>query len=99
MQCKGHNGKVRCIDWWDDDMGFTSTAQDGSCYFFDLLKHKEEGSRDLEYDFQKKSVKFTGMCNIPKLKYNAIVVGNDRKIWLANAANNPEPAITRAQIS
>ena len=42
MQIKGHNGKIRCIDWWDDDMGFTSCAQDGTCYFFDLIKYRED---------------------------------------------------------
>ena len=45
MQIKGHNGKIRCIDWWDDDMGFTSCAQDGTCYFFDLIKYRDEMNR------------------------------------------------------
>lgn len=99
MQCKGHNGKVRCIDWWDDDMGFTSCAWDGSCYFFDLIKQKEDGSRLLDYDFSKKSVNFTGLCNVPKHPYNAIVVGTDRKIWLAKPNASPEPAVTKKNIS
>ena len=47
-------------------MGFTSCAMDGTCYFFDLIKWKEEQNRLQEFDFSKKSVAFTGVCNIPK---------------------------------
>ena len=41
-QMKGHNGRIRCIDWWEDDMGFTSCASDGTCYFYDLIKWRDE---------------------------------------------------------
>jgi WD40 repeat protein len=36
MQCKGHNNKVRCIDWYEDDMGFVSCGMDGNAFFYDL---------------------------------------------------------------
>jgi len=36
MTTKGHNAKVRCIDWYEDDMGFTSCGMDGFCFFYDL---------------------------------------------------------------
>ena len=37
MLCKGHSNKVRCIDWYEDDMGFTSCGMDGNVFFFDLI--------------------------------------------------------------
>lgn len=41
MQCKGHNNKVRCIDWYEDDMGFTSCGMDNNVFFYDLQLQKE----------------------------------------------------------
>jgi WD40 repeat protein len=65
MMCKGHSQKVRCIDWYDDDMGFASCAQDGTAYFYDLQTQKEQQSRIIDRDFNQKGVRFTGLCNIP----------------------------------
>ena len=33
---KNHNGRVRGIDWFEDDMGFTTVGMDGGCYYHDL---------------------------------------------------------------
>lgn len=54
LPCKGHTAKVRCIDWFADDMGFASCAQDGTAYFFDLIKQKEDGVREGDYDFSRR---------------------------------------------
>ena len=51
MQCKGHSNKVRCIDWYEDDMGFSSCGMDGNVYFFDLMMQKEQNSRVSDKDF------------------------------------------------
>jgi hypothetical protein len=65
MITKGHNAKVRCIDWYDDDMGFTSCGMDGFCFFYDLQLLKETANRNSEKDFSQKGVQFTGLVNIP----------------------------------
>ena len=36
QQLRGHLNRVRCIDWFEDDSGFASCAQDGTAYCFDL---------------------------------------------------------------
>ena len=51
FQCKGHVNKVRSIDWWENDMGFTSCGMDGNVYFYDLIFQKETGQRLNEKDF------------------------------------------------
>ena len=82
MQCKGHVNKVRCIDWFDDDMGFTSCGIDGNAYCYDLSKLKEDGgTRNSDHDFNQKGVSFTGLCNIPNKKYEILLVGSDKKIY------------------
>jgi len=81
MQCKGHNNKVRCIDWYADDMGFTSCGMDGNVFFYDLALQKETQTRNSERDFNQKGVVFTGLANTPGAIYDAIVVGNDRHIY------------------
>jgi WD40 repeat protein len=81
MSCKGHNQKVRSIEWYENDMGFTSCGMDGNVFFYDLQKQKEEMTRNSEKDFTQKGVTFTGLTNIPGCEHNALVVGNDRHIW------------------
>jgi len=56
MITKGHNAKVRCIDWYEDDMGFTSCGMDGFCFFYDLQLLKETANRNSEKDFPQKGV-------------------------------------------
>ena len=34
--CKGHSGLIKCIDWAEDDMGFTSCGMDGNVLYYDL---------------------------------------------------------------
>lgn len=66
MQYTGHTNRVRCIDWFENDMGFASCGMDGNIYFFDLYTHlKEASKRNTERDFNKRDVKFTCCVNIP----------------------------------
>lgn len=34
--CKGHSGIIKCIEWAEDDMGFTSCGLDGNVLYYDL---------------------------------------------------------------
>ena len=68
MQFTGHVNRVRCIDWFENDLGFTTCGLDGNIYFYDLYKvgrEKEPGKRNTEKDYNKKEVKFTSVCNVP----------------------------------
>ncbi len=34
--CKGHSGKISCIDWFEDDSGFSDSCAQGLVAFYDL---------------------------------------------------------------
>ena len=48
--CIGHSSNVNCIEWHEDDMGFTSCA-DGSVFYYNLQLQRETGQRYGEKDF------------------------------------------------
>ena len=81
MICKGHVHRVRSIDWFENDSGFSSCDMMGNQYFYDMQLHKEEGKRFVDKDFVQKGVQFTGVCNIPNKNYEVLLVGNDKNIW------------------
>lgn len=84
MICKAL-GKVRCIQWFDDDMGFAAAAVDGNVFFYDLQTAKENsGCRNTDRDFSLKGVVFTGMCLIPDRPYECLAVGSDKKMWTSD---------------
>jgi WD40 repeat protein len=100
MQCKGHVNKVRCIDWYEDDMGFASCGIDGNAYQYELIKMKEEGgTRDNSHDVNIKGVQFTGLCNIPNKKNEILLVGTDRKIHYVSDANGKSACDVEAMVS
>ena len=81
MQCKAL-GRVRSIQWFDDDMGFATAAMDGNCFFYDLQYARENsGQRNTDKDLALKGVVFTGMCLIPDKPYECLAVGSDKKVW------------------
>lgn len=85
-QCRGHMNRVRCIDWFENDMGFASTGMDGNVYFYDLIQLKEnqgekQNSRVQDKEFVVKNVQLTSVVNIPGRPFEIFVVGNDRRIW------------------
>ena len=56
MQFTGHVSRVRCIDWFENDLGFTTCGNDGNVYFYDLFKPgqlKDPGKRNTDKDFNK----------------------------------------------
>lgn len=83
---KNHNGRVRGIDWFEDDMGFTTVGMDGGCYYHDLQEFKQTGGRVQDKDFNIKthSTTFTGfndVANIPGYPYDSICVGGSNFIY------------------
>jgi len=80
MQYTGHTNKVRCIDWFENDMGFASCGHDGNIYFFDLYTYKEQQKRNTDKDFNKRDVKFLSCVNIPGKPYEVYAVGSDKSI-------------------
>ena len=81
-QCKGHVNRVRCIDWFENDTGFTSCGIDGNVYYYDLIVQKETLQRLNEKDFNQKNVNFTSVVNLPGRPFESFVVGNDKNCLL-----------------
>ncbi len=80
MQCSGHTNRVRSIDWWDNDQGFSSCCLNGAVYFYELYGSLGLGKRNSEKDFMQKEVKLTSVVNVPGAPYEMFTVGSDRKI-------------------
>ena len=90
--------KVRCIDWFENDDGFTSCGIDGNAYFYDMVKLREDnGVRNSDHDFNQKGVQFTGLCNIPNKRYEVLLVGNDKKIY--HIGENKSSVDTGSQVA
>lgn len=51
QQCKGHNGKIACIDWFEDDSGFADSCIQGQVSFYDLQLQRAELTRCKDDDF------------------------------------------------
>jgi len=88
---KNHNGRVRGIDWFEDDTGFTTVGEDGGCYYHDLQEFKQNGGRIQDKDFNvKKAINFTGfndVANIPGFPYDSIAVGGSNYIYRVSDGN------------
>jgi hypothetical protein len=76
-------GRVMSIDWFQNDMGFTSCGQDGNIYFYDLYSSTETGERNRAMDQNRRDVKFSSVVNLPdpKKPYNFIAVGSEKIIY------------------
>ena len=84
MMFTGHVQRVRCIDWFENDLGFTTCCLGGNIYFYDLHQHQKNlkaiGVRNNEKDYNKKEVKFTSVVNVPGKPYEVLAVGSDKMI-------------------
>jgi WD40 repeat protein len=84
MQFTGHVQRIRCIDWFENDLGFTTCCSGGNIYFYDLNQYakmiKEPGKRNNEKDYNKKDIKFNCVVNVPGKPYEILAVSNDRTI-------------------
>ena len=83
---KDHSGKVRCIQWLDDDSGFISGGWDGAVCMWKL--HPDQGNEKNGVDreanpYQKyslKNVNFSCVANKPDSKTTFYAVGTDKSI-------------------
>ena len=100
MQFQGHLSRVQSIDWFENDLGFTSCGQDGNIYFYDNLHQLGEktGSRNTNMDY-KRDVKFSSVVNLPGKPYQFIAVGNDKTIYTEYEAIKvpPRPSMDGTQ--
>lgn len=87
---KGHVGKVKCIDWFDDDMGFASTGISGEVYLWDFVNLKDGQNRIDE--FTKRNVQMSSVVNIPGRYCEAYCCGSDGNIWNIKDPQNPYEA-------
>jgi len=88
MRYDEHLIKVSNIDWFNNDMGFTTCGHDGNIYFYDLYTHTGEKNKrngDMDYQASEKGTKYNQVANIPgRPNYECIAVGNDKKLVYIN---------------
>jgi WD40 repeat protein len=81
MKFTGHVQKVKCIDWFENDLGFTTCDLSGSIYFYALNQYGSNiaiGQRVSEYN--KKDCKFTSVANVPGKQFEVLAAGSDHMI-------------------
>jgi len=69
------------IDWFANDMGFTTCGQDGNIYFYDLYSGQDVGERNRTMDQNRRDVKFSSVVNLPGKPYQFLAVGNEKIIY------------------
>ncbi len=69
------------IDWFSNDMGFTTCGQDGNIYFYDLYSGLETHERNRDKDQTRREAKFTSVVNLPGKPYQFIAVSNEKVIY------------------
>ena len=57
-----HMQRIMGIDWFNNDMGFTTCAHDGNIYFYELRGGEAERKRSYEANFR--DVKFSSVVNL-----------------------------------
>ena len=97
MMFTGHNGRIMSIDWFHNDMGFTTCGVDGNIYFYNLYKGNDQGVRDHERDITFKKAKFTSVVNLPGPSYNILAVGSEKTIYTETESMKIIPRPTAEQ--
>jgi len=90
-KCGSHVQKVRSIDWFEHDMGFTSTGHGGEVYMWDLVNMKDGNNRILEWT-SRRGVQMTSVVNVPGRNLEAYCCGSDGNIFNINQGNEPYEA-------
>ena len=73
-----------CIDWFHNDMGFSTCGQDGMIYFYELHKAEANAPRnDRDHEFSKRDVKFSSIVNlnVTGKKNQFLAVGSEKVIF------------------
>ncbi len=86
MQFQGHMQRIMGIDWFSNDMGFTTCGQDGNIYFYDLYSGHEVHERNRDKDQTRREAKFTSVVNLPGKPYQFIAVSNEKVIYTETEA-------------
>jgi len=94
MKFQGHMGRIMSIDWFQNDMGFTTCGQDGNIYFYDLYSGTDVGERNRQVDANRREVKFTSVVNMPGKQYEFLAVGNEKTIFTTSEALKSIPRPT-----
>ena len=82
MQFQGHMARIMSIDWYGNDMGFTTCGQDGNIYFYDLYTNGPDvGDRNRTKDKTVRDVKFSSVVNLPGHPYEFLAVGSEKTIY------------------
>lgn len=97
QQCKGHSGKISCIDWFEDDSGFSDSCTQGLVAFYPLQLQRAEQTRDKDKDFKRRATAITGIANVPGHQSRAVVAQAERKLW--DTVDDHNPCETRYNIS
>lgn len=84
---RGHTGRPRCINWYEDDSGFSSCGLDSNIYQWDLAKYKDKELRDTDYDFNSPGTMFPSL---------ALINGDERKLF-ASCTNKTIKEIERGK--
>ena len=82
MKFHGHVQKVKCISWFENDLGFSTCCLNGNIYFYALYQYDKNikpGQR-IDNDCNKKDVKFTSVANVPGRQYEVLAAGSDHMI-------------------
>lgn len=69
-----HDGKVRCVSWFEDDSGFVSAGWDGKIYVWNIKNNQKP-----EYFFESKGTNFNWVCKAPNLQ-TIYAVGTDKTV-------------------
>ena len=69
-----HDGKVRCISWFEDDSGFVSAGWDGKIYVWNIKNNQKP-----EYYFESKGTNFSSVAKMPNSK-TVFAVGADKTV-------------------
>ena len=80
MQFQDHTQRVMCIDWFHNDMGFSTCGQDGQIYFYDLYTEENE-SRNRTKDARRPGAKMNSIVNLPGMPYEFLAVGTEKIIF------------------
>ena len=81
MSFIGHQARVMSIDWFANDMGFTTCGLDGNIYFYDLYQPQlEPGKRNIPKDKYRRNVQLSSVVNLPGHPYEFIAVGDEKII-------------------
>ena len=69
------------IDWFANDMGFTTCGLDGNIYFYDLYNPELPSIRNNSKDrIYGRNVQLSSVVNLPGHPYEYIAVGSDKVI-------------------